>query len=222
MALGANGDDDYGPKNGRSASDPRSSTQPISTQPSLPNTNEPGNRLRSTTLDETGRREAHCREPLINGTGRPESQSSGLLADGMYDGEQRRRHLSFSRLAYNLPAFNEEFDRIDSTKRRGIEPCGAGNFVFEKARDSCCFKSSIIKKLKSVVPIVEWAPKYNFKQCLLADFIAGLTIIVFHVPQSMGYALIAQVPPVYGLYSAFYPALLYAFLGTSRQAAVGE
>lgn len=56
----------------------------------------------------------------------------------------------------------------------------------------------------------------------MADLIAGLTIIVFHVPQSMGYSLIAQVSPVYGLYTAFFPALVYSLMGTSRHAAIGE
>ena len=37
----------------------------------------------------------------------------------------------------------------------------------------------------------------------------------------MGYCLIANVPPVYGLYSSFFPALMYSFLGTSRHSSVG-
>jgi MFS superfamily sulfate permease-like transporter len=37
----------------------------------------------------------------------------------------------------------------------------------------------------------------------------------------MGYCLIAQVPPIYGLYSSFFPALMYTFLGTSMHSAFG-
>jgi MFS superfamily sulfate permease-like transporter len=37
----------------------------------------------------------------------------------------------------------------------------------------------------------------------------------------MGYSLIAHVNPVFGLYTAFFPALMYTILGTSRHCAVG-
>jgi SulP family sulfate permease len=41
------------------------------------------------------------------------------------------------------------------------------------------------------------------------------------IPQGMAYALIAGLPPVYGLYAALAPIVIYAFLGTSRQLGVG-
>jgi SulP family sulfate permease len=41
------------------------------------------------------------------------------------------------------------------------------------------------------------------------------------VPQAMGYALLAGLPPIVGLYASVAPLLLYAALGTSRQLAVG-
>lgn len=41
------------------------------------------------------------------------------------------------------------------------------------------------------------------------------------VPQAMAYAMIAGLPPVYGLYAAFLPVLVYVFLGTSRQVGIG-
>lgn len=53
------------------------------------------------------------------------------------------------------------------------------------------------------------------------DVIAGLTVGVMVVPQSMSYASIAGLGPVYGLYSACVPTAVYAFFGQSRQLAVG-
>ena len=78
-----------------------------------------------------------------------------------------------------------------------------------------------INILYSWIPITFWLPRYEWKQNLTADLLVGITVAIFQVPQSMGYCLIAHVPPVHGLYTAFFPPLIYAFLGTSRHSAVG-
>ena len=56
---------------------------------------------------------------------------------------------------------------------------------------------------------------------LKSDLLAGITVAVLLIPQSMAYALIAGLPPIYGLYAALVPQIVYAVLGTSRQLAVG-
>ena len=56
---------------------------------------------------------------------------------------------------------------------------------------------------------------------LKSDLLAGITVAVLLIPQSMAYALIAGLPPIYGLYAALTPQIVYAVLGTSRQLAVG-
>lgn len=53
------------------------------------------------------------------------------------------------------------------------------------------------------------------------DLSAGITVGVMLIPQGMAYAMIAGLPPIYGLYAAIFPQLIYALLGTSRQLAVG-
>lgn len=75
-------------------------------------------------------------------------------------------------------------------------------------------------KIKSFFPVLEWAKKYNLNS-LKGDAAAGLTVGVMLIPQGMAYAMIAGLPPVYGLYAALFPQLVYALMGTSRQLAVG-
>ncbi len=58
-------------------------------------------------------------------------------------------------------------------------------------------------------------------EALRSDLQAGLTVGVMLIPQGMAYALIAGMPPIYGLYSALVPLVVYALLGSSRQLAVG-
>ena len=41
------------------------------------------------------------------------------------------------------------------------------------------------------------------------------------IPQGMAYAMIAGLPPVFGLYAALLPQVIYALMGTSRQIAIG-
>jgi len=71
-----------------------------------------------------------------------------------------------------------------------------------------------------VLPVVDWVRNYR-RADLGPDVIAGLTTAVMLVPQAMGYALLAGLPPIVGLYASVAPLLLYAALGTSRQLAVG-
>lgn len=74
--------------------------------------------------------------------------------------------------------------------------------------------------LKNYFPILEWLPKYK-KSYWAGDISAGITVGVMLIPQGMAYALIAGLPPVYGLYAALVPNLLYAFTGSNRKLAVG-
>jgi SulP family sulfate permease len=55
----------------------------------------------------------------------------------------------------------------------------------------------------------------------MGDVAAGLTVGVVLIPQGMAYALIAGLPPVYGLYAAVIPMAAYALFGTSRHMSVG-
>ncbi|RTE52712.1 sulfate permease [Arenibacter aquaticus] len=74
--------------------------------------------------------------------------------------------------------------------------------------------------MRRFLPFLDWLPKYN-KKLFRKDLAAGMTVGIILIPQGMAYAMIAGLPPVYGLYAALFPVIIYAFLGTSRQIAVG-
>lgn len=70
------------------------------------------------------------------------------------------------------------------------------------------------------LPVLQWLPALN-KTIVKSDLIAGLTVGVMAIPQSMSYASIAGLPYIYGMYSACVPTFIYALFGQSRQLAVG-
>ncbi|EAT46519.1 AAEL002294-PA, partial [Aedes aegypti] len=70
-------------------------------------------------------------------------------------------------------------------------------------------------------PIVGWLSEYSLKRDFASDLISGCTVAVMHIPQGMGYALLANVPPIVGIYMAFFPVLVYFVLGTSRHNSMG-
>lgn len=80
--------------------------------------------------------------------------------------------------------------------------------------------NTLIKHIKTYLPIVETINSYN-KAAFKGDINAGVTVGIMLIPQGMAYAVLAGLPPVYGLYASIVPLLLYAILGTSRQLAVG-
>ncbi|WP_020402749.1 SulP family inorganic anion transporter [Gracilimonas tropica] len=77
-------------------------------------------------------------------------------------------------------------------------------------------KSSITK----YIPILDWIKSYSGKDAK-GDLNAGITVGIMLIPQGMAYAMLAGLPPIYGLYASIVPLILYAIFGTSRQLAVG-
>ncbi len=68
--------------------------------------------------------------------------------------------------------------------------------------------------------IPAWLRHYHIA-ILPSDVIAGLVVGVLVIPQSLGYAVLAGLPPVYGLYAAIVPVVVYAWRGSSNVQAVG-
>ncbi len=78
----------------------------------------------------------------------------------------------------------------------------------------------IMFNLKSYFPILDWGKDYS-KQTLASDFTAAIIVTIMLIPQSLAYAMLAGLPPEYGLYASILPLILYAIFGTSRTLAVG-
>ncbi len=64
-------------------------------------------------------------------------------------------------------------------------------------------------------PFLRWRHLVN-RRSLRADALAGLTGAVVVLPQGVAFALVAGLPPVYGLYTAMVPPIIAALFGSSR------
>ncbi|CAL7940636.1 unnamed protein product [Xylocopa violacea] len=93
------------------------------------------------------------------------------------------------------------------------------NSIIYCARRRCrsaCTKKTIYKR----VPILNWLPRYN-TQDALGDFVAGVTVGLTVIPQSLAYANVAGLPPQYGLYGSFIGCFIYVIFGSCKDTPLG-
>lgn len=83
-------------------------------------------------------------------------------------------------------------------------------------------KKTVKRFIFGLLPFLDWLPKYGPRKQLLPDVISGFTVGVYRLPQGMAHAILATVPPVYGLYTVFFPAIVYCFFGTSKHISIGS
>src|SRR3954471_22961563 len=74
--------------------------------------------------------------------------------------------------------------------------------------------------LTRVAPVTGELPGYRPKTAG-RDLLAAVTVTAVAVPAAMGYAEVAGLSPVTGLYALLLPTIAYALLGSSRQLVVG-
>lgn len=67
---------------------------------------------------------------------------------------------------------------------------------------------------------IDWLAEVN-RETLRADTMAALIGAAILLPQAMAYAVIAGLPPIYGIYAAVVPTVVAAVLGSSRHLVSG-
>ena len=73
----------------------------------------------------------------------------------------------------------------------------------------------------SLLPLLTWLPAYRWKENIVSDLVAGLTVAIMHIPQGMAYAMLAGVEPVTGIYTGIWPVLVYVMLGNMPHTSMG-
>ncbi|XP_068611585.1 chloride anion exchanger-like [Brachionichthys hirsutus] len=122
------------------------------------------------------------------------------------------RQYVVSRPLYSEDSFAEEHEKIYRHRKTIFEhfrqyfTCDA-----KRAKNACL----------SLLPIIGWMKIYRIKEWLFSDIVSGVSTGLVAVLQGLAYCLLASLPPWYGLFSAFFPVVIYFFLGTSRHISVG-
>ncbi|XP_012509483.1 PREDICTED: solute carrier family 26 member 10 [Propithecus coquereli] len=117
--------------------------------------------------------------------------------------------------------FQQLFAGEEQEPELPAEPRLAGLCRLWRLRARTCSGTGAWRLLRARLPPLLWLPHYSWRAWLLGDAVAGVTVGIVHVPQGMAFALLTSVPPVFGLYTSFFPVLIYSLLGTGRHLSTG-
>lgn len=112
-----------------------------------------------------------------------------------------------SNVGFQMEPKRRERSRVSECLRSELTPCNS--------------RRNLVHTLLGFLPVIAHLRSYRWKSWLPHDILAGLSAGVIHIPQGMGFALLAGLPPAYGLYTSIFPGLLYYIFGTSRHLSFG-
>lgn len=90
----------------------------------------------------------------------------------------------------------------------------------ETRRSKRCWTAK--KTREKFLPVLGWLSTYKWREWGVGDVVSGITVGVVNIPQSLAFSILAGLSPIFGLYTSFYPPLLYFLLGTSRHLSIGS
>lgn len=154
--------------------------------------------------------------PNFPSTPSPETSSVNLDASCPRNGDHDGRSvLSIETIDHNLTIDSRTMDdrwlHVDLKRSSPLQGVKLGS----------CQKFDLKQNLMSLVPLVDRLRNYDLKKDFMADIIAGVTVAIMQIPQGIAYALLVGITPNYGLYTSFFPVLIYAFFGTAQHISLG-
>ncbi|XP_050841695.1 pendrin [Serinus canaria] len=160
-----------------------------------------------------------CRPRSASGRRRPAGGSERREGAGGAGGRAVPAPANSTRRGMESPTRRTASGHIPAPLRvAAAQTCFFGERAFDT---TTCSRKRAFQIAKSFLPILEWLPNYRVKEWLISDIISGISTGLVATLQGLAYALLVAVPVGFGLYSAFFPILIYFFLGTSRHISVG-
>ncbi|XP_037002151.2 testis anion transporter 1 [Artibeus jamaicensis] len=138
-----------------------------------------------------------------------------------FDSKYRENSFTYDvkRDVYNEETFQQEHRRKSAS---------SGNMdiditTFRHHVQCRCSWHKFLRCMLTIFPFLEWMCMYRFKDWLLGDLLAGMSVGLVQVPQVLTFSLLARqlIPPLNVSYAAFCSSILYVIFGSCHQMSIG-